>query len=73
MSNKSSDEKIKEIQQTIMEWDGKEGHDRCWYYPDLFAKIAEIVDVPLNQSPALPPRPEFEEGCRRFQSQEFGD
>ena len=64
-------EKVKQIQNVISEWDGKQGHDRCWYYPDLFERIANIVGVQLNNAPVLPTRSEFEEGCRRFQNQEF--
>lgn len=26
----------------IQEWLDKQGHDRCWYYPDLFMKLAVI-------------------------------
>jgi len=65
-------EKLEQIRQVILEWDGKKGHDRCWYYPDLFHKIANIAGVPLSQPTDKPSRQEFEEGCRFFQEQEYG-
>jgi len=65
-------DKLEQIRQVILEWDGKTGHDRCWYYPDLFKKIADILDIKLTQTPALPSRGEFEDGCRQYQDEEFG-
>lgn len=67
----SDAEKLQQIQQVILEWDNKQGHDRCWYYPDLFQRIAAIVGVQLTHTPQLPTRAEFEEGCRRYQRHEF--
>jgi len=65
-------EKLKQIRSVVEEWANKQGHDRCWYYPDLFHQIAVILDVELPKTPVLPPRVEFEEGCRRYQNEEFG-
>lgn len=52
----------------IQEWIAKAGHDKCWYYPELFAKIAEIHGVVITQEPNLP-RSIFEGGCTRFQDE----
>ena len=67
----SSDEKLELIRAAIQEWSGQQGHDRCWYYPDIFKRIADIAGVDVPAKPDIP-RPEFEQGCRRFQDQEFG-
>lgn len=61
-----------EAKQIIQEWVDKQGHDRCWYYPELFLKLADIFDVKMGVEPKLPPRTEFEEGCKRYQNDEYG-
>lgn len=68
----SDSEKLEQIRQVILEWDSKKGHDRCWYYPDLFHEIANIVGVHLVQPTEKLSREEFEEGCRMYQQQEYG-
>ena len=65
------EEKLNKIKDLISEWDAKTGHDRCWYFPDLFRKIAEIVEVKLTNHSELPLREEFEEGCRKYQEEEY--
>lgn len=64
-------EKCDEVKRLVEEWANKQGHDRCWYYPDIFRQIADTLGVNLNIEPAMPPRPEFEEGCRRYQEEEY--
>jgi hypothetical protein len=64
-------DKLEQIRQVILEWDGKKGHDRCWYYHDLFNKIANIAGVQLKPSPGVT-REEFRQGCAFFEEQEFG-
>ncbi|MGD9726517.1 MAG: hypothetical protein AB7L09_00575 [Nitrospira sp.] len=66
------EQRLAAIRKTIQTWMDKQGHDRCWYYPDLFREIANIVGVDVSTTPLLPPRPEFEEGCRRYQQEEYG-
>lgn len=56
---------------TIQEWADLQGHDRCWYYPDLFQKLVKAFGVTASKSPQLPPRKEFEEGCKRYQEEEY--
>ena len=64
-------DKLEKIRQVILDWDGKTGHDRCWYYPELFNKIADILEIQLTSQPVLPSREEFEAGCKRYQDEEF--
>lgn len=56
----------------IQEWVDKQGHDRCWYYPDLFRRLAALHDIRPTVDPVLPAREEFERGCDRFQDEEYG-
>lgn len=34
--------KINEVKTVVQEWLNKQGHDRCWYYPELFFQLADI-------------------------------
>lgn len=63
-------EKCERIKETIQEWANKQGHDRCWYYPDLFKHLADILDMDI-QPGQLPPRKEFEQGCLKYQNEEY--
>jgi len=65
------DEKIKEAKKIIQEWVDKQGHDRCWYYPDLFRKLAELFEIQPAKNPALPPLEEFKKGCENYQKEEY--
>jgi hypothetical protein len=70
-SQSSLQKKVDDITAVLKEWDSKEGHERCWYYPDLFKKIAEILNFQLTKEPILPTRAEFEQGCRKYQGEQF--
>ncbi|TMJ00858.1 MAG: hypothetical protein E6G97_18155 [Alphaproteobacteria bacterium] len=52
-------------------WVDKQAHDRCWYYPDVFRELAALLGVKTTVPGGLPPRPEFEDGCRRYQDEEY--
>lgn len=67
----TAEEQNQQIKDVVQDWLDKQGHERCWYYPDLFKKIMDILEIKVPE-PQLPPRQEFEEGCRRFQNQEYG-
>jgi hypothetical protein len=60
-----------EVEAVLNEWIGKQGHDRCWYYPDLFLKLVEIAGVQPHEEVRLPPRDEFETGCGRYQDEQY--
>ena len=64
-------EKINEAKKMIQEWVDKQGHDRCWYYPDLFRKLVELFQINPNKSPSLPPLEEFKVGCEKYQEEEY--
>jgi hypothetical protein len=54
----------------VQQWADKRGHDRCWYYPELFADLAKIFRIECSD-PCLPSREEFELGCKRYQNDVF--
>ena len=64
-------EKLAQVRGILQAWLDKQGHERCWYYPDLFRQLAGVVGVAAKLEPALPPLEEFQEGCRRYQLEEF--
>ena len=58
-------DKLEEIKLIVQEWVDKQGHDRCWYYPALFRKLVEILEINSNKESSLPPLEEFKKGCER--------
>ena len=55
----------------IQEWVDKQGHERCWYYPEMFRELANLFEVEAKNAPSLPPLAEFKRGCERYQQEEF--
>lgn len=56
----------------IEEWAAKQSHDKCWYYPDIFKEVAEALGAKIDFPKGLPSREEFEEGCRKYQDEQYG-
>ena len=65
------EEKLKEAREILSEWVDKQWHERCWYYPDIFKRLANILDVDISREPMLPPVDEFRRGCERYQEEEY--
>lgn len=63
--------KCEEAKQLIQSWIDKQGHDRCWYYPEIFEKLIAIYDIKSTISTNLPSRSEFREGCLLFEEQQY--
>ncbi len=63
--------KCDSAEQVLQQWLDKQSHDRCWYYPDLFNELVKIFKLSSTNVPNLPPRVEFEEGCRKYQDEEY--
>lgn len=55
----------------LQEWVDQQGHNRCWYYPDLFRKLARLYGVKMTVEPALPPEEEFRAGCDKYREEEY--
>lgn len=62
-------DKVKNI---VKEFINKQGHEKCWYYPDLFKSLVEVLGVKI-QITELPDREAFEAGCREYQDSIFGE
>jgi hypothetical protein len=65
-------EENSQVRATIQSWLDQQGHNRCWYYPELFRQLVQILQLTMTVEPSLPPRCEFEGGCRRYQDEEYG-
>lgn len=63
---------VEEARNILLTWAYQRGHDRCWYYPDVFLKLCELFDTVPSNHPDLPPREEFEAGCKRYQDEQYG-
>lgn len=65
------EQKVADAKKIIKEWADKQSHDRCWYYPDLFRRLATLFDINLETNPSLPPLEEFKKGCEKYQQEEY--
>lgn len=64
--------KVAQATGLLQQWVDQQSHDRCWYYPEIFRQLCDLFGVQPTLQPGLPPRPEFELGCKRYQDEEFG-
>ena len=67
----TNDEKLQQIAAVTQEWLDKQGHDKCWYYPEYFRKIVEILGLQPTKDPNLPPEAEFDEFCGRYRQEVY--
>lgn len=63
--------RLKAIQKLIKEWDEKQGHSKCWYYPEIFKQIADEAQVKLTNHPPNVPRPQFREQCHQYEEEQY--
>ncbi len=65
-------ERCKIAQRLIETWVNKQGHDRCWYFPELFEDLAKLYRIDFPKTLGLPSREEFECGCKKYQDEQYG-
>ena len=63
--------KALEAKQALQEWADKQGHDRCCYYPEIFERLAKILNVKPKKAPCLPSVEEFRKGCERSTLEQY--
>jgi len=61
------------VRRLVQDWLDKQGHDRCWYYPEIFEQLARALELQhiVLKPPQLPTLDEFRAGCERFQREEY--
>jgi hypothetical protein len=64
-------EKLNKVKEILLEAIEKEGHERCWYHPDLFQKLIDLLEIKTAKNLCLPPRKEFEQGCKNYQEEQY--
>ena len=62
---------IAAVRSALEEWAALQGHDLCHWHPRVLETIAAALGIE-RASAVLPPRAEFEEGCRRYQDELYG-
>ncbi len=66
------EEQCLEAKKIVQEWVDQQGHNRCWYYPELFRQLVDVFEIQPSKDPCLPSLSEFKEGCERYQKEEYG-
>lgn len=59
------------VQDMVQEWLDKQGNERCWYYPDIFNKICEVLNLKCNVDRGLPLEQVFRRNCDKFTKEEY--
>ena len=66
---------VNRARELIQSWLDKQGHDKCWYYPDIFRELAGLFGLaPTVDGGEANPMPlsEFQGGCQRYQLEQYG-
>ena len=58
---------LNRARELIQSWLDKQGHNKCWYYPEIFRQLAALFGITEGIG-NLPPLSEFQGGCRRYQA-----
>jgi len=61
------------VRRLVQDWLDKQGHDRCWYYPEIFEQLARALDLQhiVLKPPQLPSLSEYKAGCERYQREQY--
>ena len=61
---------VHEARHALRRWAEHQGHDRCWWHPDILCVLATILGVSIPE-PRLPPREEFRTACARYETAQY--
>ena len=65
-------DKYFDIYEILCEYNSKQGHDKCWFYPELFDKLLKVYKIPKVES-NLPPKEEFKEYCDIYREKVYSE
>lgn len=60
------------VKELLIKWANLSGQDKCWHHEDILTKLCEVFEIPILEKPVLPPRCEFEKGCKDYQDKIYG-
>lgn len=60
------EEKCNKAVELLTDWESKQSHDACWYYPEVFNDLQKLFGITPSEK-ELPPKEEFERGCKAYQ------
>lgn len=63
--------KVSQAEMLLKGWVEKQGHDQCWFYPEIFRQLCSTFGI-TAPDPGLPPRAEFRKGCLKYESEVYG-
>jgi hypothetical protein len=64
--------RLEVVREILTEWAKLDGHDRCWFHPELLSRLCQVVGVPVIEKPIRMTRQEFQCGCLAYQDDLFG-
>lgn len=59
-------DKLERVRGIVKRWAQARGHDRCWYYPELFMELCRELDIEVPPTCVEISEAEFKEGCNKF-------
>ncbi|MBI4174167.1 MAG: hypothetical protein HY517_00855 [Candidatus Aenigmarchaeota archaeon] len=71
MNPDEMERKFNEAKKVVQEFADMQGHDRCWWHPDLLNRLAEIFEIKSLKDLELPPLEEFKRGCEQYQREQY--
>lgn len=66
------EKKLEGVKAIVQAYADRQGHERCWYLPELFDELTTVLEITPTKPPLLPPRCEFEAGCKKYQDEQYG-
>jgi hypothetical protein len=69
-SNHIAEVTIHLVKDELQNWIDKQGHNKCWYYPEIFRRLCDLLNVKPSVAPYIPTEDEFIPECKRYYQEE---
>lgn len=60
---------LHQVKTILSDWAHNKGHDKCWHHPEILKRLCHIIGISTDIDPELPPREEFQQGCKSYEEQ----
>ncbi len=57
---------IRRVREILNDWQTKAGHDACWFYPEVFRELCNVVGLEYIE-PSKVDRSDFRAHCQKFE------